>query len=364
MSTSEQNPSISVSNSTGATAPARPLAWIQSARFDCLLLILVPLTVLPLVAGTFVLPGVVRAVVLALAFAHYASSFVFYLWDDNRSYHRARWLAFFAGPALIAGVYTVLLNLGLPQVITFVVLFWNTWHVARQNCGILSLYRSQAGVADASKSQRSAANQAILAVSAFLVLWNVDTHADVLGLFKLVSNDFLLILRVLAASAALIAVAQLAYRVARREVRIGIPEGLFLLSSLAFFYPYLVARTSAGATAILLVPHYVQYMALLWLLHRRKFRDAAQGAPKPIRFASTHLYTLIASLAVIGGSFYVLKEVADHNGFENWFENFFLVLALIHFYIDGLNWSFRRTHMRQTMLPFLVRRDPPLRETA
>ena len=137
MSAAEHNSSMPAAEPAGATAAPRRSAWIQSARFDCFLLILAPISVLPLVACVYVLPGLARGAVLALAFAHYASSFVFYLWDENRAYHRARWLAFFAGPALIAGVYTALVSLGVPHVISFVVLFWNTWHVARQNCGIL-----------------------------------------------------------------------------------------------------------------------------------------------------------------------------------------------------------------------------------
>ena len=43
-----------------------------------------------------------------LAFAHYVSSFTFYLWDENRARHRTRWVAFFAGPVLITVTFCAL----------------------------------------------------------------------------------------------------------------------------------------------------------------------------------------------------------------------------------------------------------------
>src|SRR5213076_3620972 len=76
-----------------------------------------------------------------LAFAHYMSSYAFYFWNENREYHRSRWLAFFAGPVIIAATYVALIAFEVPYIIQFVLFFWNTFHVARQNCGILSIYR-------------------------------------------------------------------------------------------------------------------------------------------------------------------------------------------------------------------------------
>jgi hypothetical protein len=39
-----------------------------------------------------------------------------------------------------------------------------------------------------------------------------------------------------------------------------------------------------------------------------------------------------------------------------WFESFYLLVAFLHYYLDGLIWSFRRPHVRQTILPFLLGR--------
>jgi hypothetical protein len=65
---------------------------------------------------------------------------------------------------------------------------------------------------------------------------------------------------------------------------------------------------------------------------------------------------LAAVLIAFGFSIYYFREFAVSAGHEWWFESLYLIVALEHFYLDGLIWSFRRPHVRQTMLPFLLRR--------
>jgi hypothetical protein len=329
--------------------------WIQSAGFDGLLLIFAPLVTLPIMAGIYLrIPALAIGGFLTLAFAHYFSTVVFYFWDENREYYRARWLAFFAGPLFLAAGALAILSLGVPLIIPVIVFFWNTWHVARQNCGILSIYRSRAGVSD--QRQKIIANRAIIAVSTFLAVWNIDTHPDVAALFGLVSDGLTRVVKIVAGVAAATFAMQLAFTLLRRREPIGIPEGLFLAASLLFFYPYLFLYNSEIATVAMLLPHYVQYLALVWLLHRRKFGGAIDGAPMVLRQLSSNLWLLIPVLFVIGFSFYLLRDVSIGQGYGSVFAAIYLLVALEHFYLDGLIWSFRRPHVRQTILPFLLRR--------
>jgi hypothetical protein len=154
---------------------------------------------------------------------------------------------------------------------------------------------------------------------------------------------------------AAVAVAHLLLTLARREATVGLPEGMFLAASLVFFWPYLFIRDSGNATYAMLLPHYVQYMALVWLLHRRKFGPASVGAPPPLLRMSAKLSTLIPVLFAVGCSFYLFYEFTKSHGYEWHFESLYLLIALLHFYLDGLIWSFRRPHVRQTILPFLLR---------
>ena len=143
----------------------------------------------------------------------------------------------------------------------------------------------------------------------------------------------------------------------RRKQSLGIPESLFLAASLGFFYPYLFIKDSGYATLAMLLPHYVQYLALVWLLHRRKFGTAQRR--RATRIAENQQQDLLIDSRLSSHSaacIYLFREYTISIGHERLFEIMYLFVALEHFYLDGLIWSFRRPHVRQTMLPFLVER--------
>jgi hypothetical protein len=106
----------------------------------------------------------------------------------------------------------------------------------------------------------------------------------------------------------------------------------------------------------MLLPHYVQYLTLVWLLHRRKFGGASEGAPRPLLKLSSKLHILIPACLAFAAFIYLLRDVTVSSGHESYFEMIYLFVALQHFYFDGLIWSFRQQHVRKTMLPFLVGR--------
>ena len=332
--------------------------WIHSAPFDSSLLIFAPLVTLPIIAAVyFRIPWLAIGGGVTLAFAHYFSTAAFFLWNENREYYRARWLAFAGGPVIITIVYGLLLGFHVPYVIQFVLFFWNTIHVSRQNCGILSIYRNKAGIKDPGMAQRHAANGAIISVSLFLAVWNIDSHREVSPLFGMVSGNLNLYVKIATGTIAAICLLQLGLALVRRRDMLGLPETLFLASSLGFFWPYLFIHDSEVATFAMLLPHYVQYMSLVWLLHRRKFGDVHEGAPLPLLRMSSSLFYLVPVLFSIGFSFYLMKQYFEINqGGKWWFETIYLLIAFLHFYYDGLIWSFRRPHVRQSILPFLLGR--------
>jgi hypothetical protein len=350
---------IALDRSEAATA-ATSRGWIVSPAFDSILIIFAPLTILPVMvlyklSATRVL-GI--GIGLTLAFAHYFSSTVFYFWKESSEYHRQRWLAFFAGPVILALVYGALMLYRVPNIIQFVLFFWTAFHVARQNSGILSTYRHRSGSTD--PAQRNAANRAILAISVFIALWNIDTHVQVTALFNAVGANTVSFVRFAAGAVALITLIHLAVVFLRRW-RMGqppaIPEVLFLMVSLGFFYPYLVIRSSEMATVAMLLPHYVQYMGIVWLIHRRKFGNQPGAAvPAALRALSSKLYYLIPTLLAIGAVFAISERQLTLAGKPTIFETTYLFLAFEHYYLDGLIWSFKRAHVRQTIAPALLGR--------
>jgi hypothetical protein len=330
-------------------------AWIQSPAFDFFLLICAPLVTVPIMAGIYLrIPLLAIVAATALAFVHYISTIAFYFWNENRDYYRSRWLAFYGGPLILAAVYFLFVGFHVPYVLQLGLFFWNTWHVSRQNCGILAIYRSRAGISNL--QQKNTANNAILAVSLFLCIWNIRTHQQVGPLFAMIAPNFVVYLKYATGAVAAFFVLKFFVALIRRQEPLGIPEGLFIVTSLVFFYPYLMVRDSQYATLIMLLPHYVQYLALVWLLHGRKFAGASGGIPMVLRYLSTKLYVLLPALAVVGYGFAMVQDFSMKHGFTDLFFTFYLLIALEHFYLDGLIWSFRRPHVRQTILPHLLRR--------
>jgi len=337
--------------------PALPAGvWIESPRFDLAFPALAPLLKAPIIAAGLLDVPYLPLLGFLLGFAHYFSTLSFFLWDENRPYHRARWAAFYGGPVLIVLVYTTVWASGIPYAIELVVFFWTVFHVSRQSSGLVSLYRQRSGVN--SPAERRTAGAAILSMGLWLSLWNIDTHPGVMPLFDLVAPGFATFLWLVAGATALVWVGRLLVQLSRRP---GIlsprsrPELLMLFTSLTLFHPFLWVPTSAGATFVMLLPHYLQYLAIVWLLHRRKFpRREGSGIQRALIYVSGSTPRLVATLAAVTLAVTAAKILGHRMGDEAPFEFFYLLVALLHYYADGLVWAFRDPHVRQSMGPYLT----------
>jgi hypothetical protein len=347
-------------------APALPIrlgfprgAWIQSPGFDLGFFVLAPLVTLPVVIG--MLMGVRRLALVGflLAFAHYISTFTFFFWDENRARHRARWLAFFGGPVVIMAAFFLMVSFRSP-LLQLALLAWNTFHVARQSCGLLSLYRHRAGVAD--PVQKDLTNHAIILANAWFVLWNIETHKEVFPLLTGIGSFVPALLFGSFAVLAVLAVVRLGLGL-RARMAAGSPPGLIELgmigTSLVLFHPYLWFPDSESATFAMLLPHYVQYLGLVWLLHRRKFpQPIGSLGQAALQRLSANVPLLVATLALAGLAFLGSKIVLARVGHIEVFEATYLLLAFVHFYLDGLFWAFKDPHVRRSMGPALLMGAP------
>jgi hypothetical protein len=346
-----------------AAAPAPSRRWIHSPGFDLAFFVLAPLVTLPMVLA--ILAGVAARWLLLLgfvmAFAHYVSTFTFFLWDDSRARHRERWLAFFGGPVVIAALFFLLVWLRSP-ILQLALLLWNTFHVARQSAGIVSIYRHRDGVRD--RRQKELANTALVLGSIFLVLGNIESHREVFPLLTALDPRLPRFLWAAFGLAALVAVGRVAWGYAARA-RAGqpphAPELLAMVMGLAIFHPYVWLPDSQSATYAMLLPHYLQYLGLVWLVHRRKLADlAGSQAQQGLRLLSRRLPLLVGVLATAGLAFFASKELLARVGHIEVFEAAYLLLAFVHFYLDGLFWAFRDPHVRHSLGPHLMQ-DAPAR---
>jgi hypothetical protein len=330
-------------------------SWIQSPGYDLGFFILAPALTLPIVMLELWGWGRVALAGGVLALAHYLSTFAFFAWDENRLHWRTHWVPFFAGPVVICLGYLALVASEAFRAISFLLFFWNAYHVSRQSCGLLSIYRHRGGVAD--PRQKEVANGAIVSTSLWLALWNIETHGSVLPLLAAVSPRLPGLLRLGLGVVAVVSLGRLALALGRRAGGGGLrlPELAFVGTSLLLFNPYLWLPTSGGATYAMLLPHYVQYLGLLWLVHRRKFRSP-EGSPaqRALQRLSAHTVTLVGVLATVSVTIVAVRFVLVRAGHPETFEAFYLLLAFVHFYLDALLWAFRDPHVRRMLAPHLM----------
>lgn len=346
------------------SALARPYAktagrqWIESPAYDLSFFILAPLLGLAVLAIAPSGPSYfVLAIGAFIGIPHYLSTFTFYLWSENRDYHRAHWIAFFAAPVLIAGTIAAGMALGFWDVLKFIAYFWNAFHIARQSCGILSIYRHNAGVN--SPRQKHAANVAILVANACCAIWSVHLNPNIYPFLLRVSAEVQSFLRVTFLIATVIALGWLAVQW-RERYRTGaaptVAEVGFLLASIVMFVPYLWIEDWNRAIFGVLVGHFVQYLALVWLVNRRRFSLPGQPvAERMLHAVSVHPAWLIAFSLVSGSVFVVGPMVFGKLSLPLVWEWFGGALVMLHFYLDGLFWAFKRPHVRTTLAPFLSR---------
>jgi len=339
-----------------AAVPAATAAgsWICSAPFDLSLFVLSPLLALPLL---IVSPHSSRLSIICacvLGIPHYLSTFTFYFWQDTREVHRAHWIAFFVVPVLLIASVWVGVLIRIPAVVQAVVFGWNVYHVARQSCGILSIYRHRAGATD--PSIRPVANGAIIWVAVMMAFWNTEGFPALHGLLTAIWPRLPVAIPMVAGAIAFWYLARLVMSLARRFASADsprAPELLFLATSLLLFHPYLWIRDSNMATLGMLIGHFIQYLGILWFVHRRRFTDGARAGDSPWLAALSRRLPLLLVVLLGTGVVSLFMRVGPIVPLRGIYAGLLLGVTLVHFYLDGLFWAFKRPEVRRSLAPHL-----------
>jgi hypothetical protein len=340
-----------VEKPSGILAGARssPGGWIVSPGFDLTFFILSPLAGLALLlVSPFDGNRMMHlAAATLIGGPHYLATYSFYFWDDTAAYHRRRWVAYFVVPILIILAVGGIAWFKIPVVIIVVIYFWNAYHVARQSCGIQSIYRHRAGAFD--PRLKTVTNAAIISTNLAMAVAHLDWYPALYAFLSkpspylpdLISNGAMLV--------AVLSVGRLAIAMLGRCHRgpsFGVGELAFLVTSLLLFHPYLWIHDSARATIGMLVGHFIQYLGIVWLLNSRKL---ANGTGSLGQRALSRLWrdpwVLVPALVATGALFMVLQI------------NLMAVtitLVLLHFYLDSLFWAFKQPEVRRAMAPYLT----------
>jgi hypothetical protein len=328
---------------------SEPDGWIKSRAFDLTFFILSPLAGLALLLA----PTGDGTTLLALAAAtliggpHYLATYSFYFWDDTAAYHRRRWFAYFVVPILIVAAVGVIAWFEIPVVIIVVIYFWNAYHVARQSCGIQSIYRHRAGALD--PSLKAVTNAAIISTSLAMAVAHLDWYPALHAFLSKASPYLPDVVSYGALAAAVISLVRLATSMLRRHRRgpaFSTAELAFLATSLLLFHPYLWVRNSNLATLGMLLGHFIQYLGIVWLVNGRKLADGTGSlGQRALARLWRDPWVLVPAL-LAGGMVFMVLQI-----------NLMAVtiaLVLLHFYLDGLFWAFKQPEVRQAISPYLV----------
>jgi hypothetical protein len=327
--------------------------WIHSPLFDLSLFTLSPLAGVALVLLSSQ-AGWGRSVpLIAVSFVaapHYLSTFTFFCDDANLAYYRRRWIAFFVGPVLCGGIVIAAILTDTAPLFQAGLFTWNLYHVTLQSSGILGVYRAlNAGTA----AERPLTIRALLASAAAMVLVHAERFPPLFGLLSGVSDRLPAILLAVAIVVAVPSVLVVIARMVRR--RSTAPEILFFVTSVLLFHPYLWVADSELATLAMLMGHFVQYLTIVWLVHRRK-HAAPRGSirQRALAVVSTHPAMVLGVFATVGGGMLALDRGAQLIGASSLYLLGWNVLVLMHFYLDGVIWSFRHREIRESIGAYLV----------
>jgi hypothetical protein len=347
--------------SAGADDPASSTrrGWIQGPLFDLALFTLSPLSGILVVLTAMYMPFgqyIGPAVVYLVAIPHYLSTFTFYFVDDQVAYHRTRWVAFFVGPLICIAVVVAALVWRQAALFQSGVFIWNVYHVALQSAGILSLYRWLNGGA---ATERRVSVLAILAVNASMAFFRLERYPPLHGTLSSVHPLLPELLWAASVVVAVLSLVAFGYRLMRRSRPIALPEGAFLATSLLLFHPYLWVDDSELATIGMLTGHFVQYLTIVWLLHRRKCRELPSGSlgHRFLGYISGRTPVLVGTLVSTGLLLFIVDRVTTALGSHWVYQVSWNVLVIMHFYLDGLIWTFRRPFVRASIGKYLIRED-------
>jgi len=245
--------------------------------------------------------------------------------------------------------------------------FFTTWHVVRQSVGIQKLYLGKARAADFDRNLDAGLIYAAVVVLHGFAVWKfrplwatkalapVEVHAAGAGLT--------------AGIVALLAATMLArvLWLARWDGRVAWPRLGFGLTSIGMYTPYLVIDQYQVAFMAGILPHYVQYHGIFWLVGQNKYAGNAayEGTVLGRLARDLRVWVLVvvaaaAVMAIFRAPYFLAEKNPALAIRWSWQINlavgFFYGLGWMHFYLDGLLFRFRYPEVRAAILRYL--RDP------
>lgn len=293
---------------------------------------------------------------LVLTVGHYAPTWMRAFLDRGElKAHRASIVLF---PFLFGAMLFV--TRGQPEVLAFIIYFWDRFHALMQNYGFLRLYDAKAGA----KSSGRAELTLLFSSAVLLMSFNMGLLAPFLNTLGTVGvpvpATLALVWTLRTAAGVVTAIALSVYARAqlrlRGEGKLSVGKQVFLVLLTA---GHLLMNTTTSVfllSAHEKVYHSVQYVVLVWHYGRRRVVKASSdevSAPMRLLFSARGplAYLLgIAAFAVLVAFLFQrfgLSTGAGDRGFA--FTTVGSGVALAHYYFDSFLWRVRHQRVRANL---------------
>lgn len=287
---------------------------------------------------------------------HWGPTWFAYFDRKNRQYWKSnpnKQAIFFAGPVLVM-LACIFGNIYCPWLVQLIAMPWALQHVVQQNVGILLLYHNQnRGEAIVDRTTEIKSQQAPAIFFAAIFFWRVFFHSPQNFLCGTVGAALALW--------ALYKVAQYIF-IMRRQVRDGaqvnVPAlGFWAMSVLAFLPFAFIGKEFSDSFLIPVTIHWFQYIGLNFMLVKNKYGagqaqvvDLPNFSPMVLFFITCTVFVVILMALNIAPTLPHMDPLAIKV-----FTGIYLGLANIHYLLDAFLWRFREAHVRQSILPYLLR---------
>ncbi|HEY9785422.1 MAG TPA: hypothetical protein V6D17_08475 [Candidatus Obscuribacterales bacterium] len=241
-----------------------------------------------------------------------------------------------------------------PQLVMLVYMCWTVPHFVQQNVGILMLYHNHGqNEAIVSRNLEVRSQQVAGLFFSMLMIDRLSLHETAVGpLWTALIAAVFVILAVM-----VFAYFMQLFSQVRKGAYINVPALLFWLASILFFVPFAyMGKQFLVAAVVPSLLHFIQYIALHYVLVKRKYADGDRKVDIPTANPMLFLVCLIGAVFLVQyGSYLVANLCVTDAKALSFLTCGFLGLGMVHYWIDGLIWKFRDPFIRNNTLPFIVR---------
>jgi len=340
---------LTAAESTPAVTPAAARGWIIAPAWDLLFFVLTPVLIVPAVLGLqrIFSPQQIWLVVISfLSMGHHLPGFL-RAYGDSELRARFFWRLLLAPPLVFTAAWWF--EHQHLHGLRVLVLLWAIWHGLMQTYGFLRIYDVKRGIKDAWGARLDLA-----ACVAVFALGTVFSQARMYGLVDafwqaggpLFDARLIVGLQWTVGLAAVVVLNAYVVHVAQRLIRkeaVSLNKQLLVLSTAGIWWFTGAINDTLIGVAMFEIYHAVQYLAIVWVFHRRSIDRVAAGQGTLAAFFRRRGLLVGAYLCLIAafGCVRFFSTSITGQSLAQVFAALLVTSTLMHYYFDGFIWKVR-----------------------